>query len=114
MAIGKIKHVYFGPKDPETGEPAEEPVYVHQEYPRTLYHPDWPGFPREGKVFDDEAAVTAALADGWVRNPADADAITEPSQDQLRAIEEAKFAAKIGKPVDGEAAPRKVGRPPKA
>ena len=33
------RQVYFGPKDPVTGERQMElPAYVHQEYPRVMYH----------------------------------------------------------------------------
>ena len=31
--------VYFGPKDPDTGERLEEDPYLHEEYPKWLYHP---------------------------------------------------------------------------
>lgn len=94
MAAGKTKHVFAGPKDPETGEMLDEPVYVHQEYPRTLYHPDYTGWPTVGKVFADEAAVAAALADGWVRNPGELGEFTAPSQEQMQAKSDAEFEAR--------------------
>ena len=31
------RHVYFGPKDHESGMMQDEPVYEHQEFPRMLY-----------------------------------------------------------------------------
>lgn len=95
MAVAKIKHVYVGPKDPVTGEMMDEPVYSHQEYPRTLYHPDYAGWPREGKVFEDEDAVAAALKEGWLKTPADAGIILEPSREQLEEMKMAEFKAKM-------------------
>ena len=72
MAVAKVKHVYVGPKDPTTGEMIEEPVYVHKNVPAMLYHPEWPGWPTAGKVFDTEQEMAEALADGWMKSPADA------------------------------------------
>lgn len=94
MAVAKVKHVYQGPKDPNTGEMLEEPVYVHQDLPRMLYHPEYPGFPRDGKVFETEEAVAEALADGWFKSPGDAGVITEPSREQSEAIKLAEIKAK--------------------
>ena len=97
MATGKIKHVYAGPKNKETGEMEDEPVYVHQEYPRTLYHPEFKGWPKEGKPVHDDAELAKALADGWVRNPAELGEFTCPSQEQIQAKETAAFEARRAK-----------------
>ena len=94
IAVAKVKHVYVGPKDPETGEMMEEPVYVHQELPRMLYHPDYEGWPTSGKVFETEEAVAEALADGWVKTPADRGVLTAPSKEQLEEQKLAEIKAK--------------------
>ena len=104
MAVAKVKHVYVGPKDPVTGEMMEEPVYVHQELPRMMYHPDYEGWPRVGKVFHTEEEVADALAAGWVKSPADAGVITEPSLEQ---IEEQKLAEIKAKAAAEKAAAKK-------
>ena len=94
MAVAKVKHVYAGPKDPETGEMMEEPVYVHQDLPRMLFHPDYDGWPRAGKMFATEDEVASALADGWVKSPAEHGVITEPSREQMEAEKLAAIRAK--------------------
>ena len=99
MAVAKVKHVYVGPKDPETGEMMEEPVYVHKNVPAMLYHPEWPGWPTAGKVFDTEQEMAEALADGWMKSPADAGVLTAPSLEQLeeQKLAEIKAKAKVEK-----------------
>lgn len=95
MATGRMKMSYMGPKDPETGErPEDPPVYVHQAVPCVLYHPDWPGFPREGKRFTTGEAAAQALAEGWVDNPSKLGHITEPSQQQIEDQRQAELDAK--------------------
>ena len=31
------RHVYFGPKDPATGQMMDEPIYTFQAYPKMVY-----------------------------------------------------------------------------
>lgn len=98
MAAGRMKHAYFGPKDPVTGErPEEAPPYYHQSVPTILYHPEWTGWPREGKTFNTQEEVDAAVAKGWLRSPAQAGVITEPSAEQREAVRVAEFEKKIAK-----------------
>lgn len=97
MAIAKVKHVYYGPKDPVTGEMIEEPTYVHQNLPRMLFHPDYDGWPNSGKMFDTEEAVAEALGDGWVKSPAEKGITTAPSLAQLEAEKLAAIKANAAK-----------------
>jgi hypothetical protein len=94
MATAKVKHVYAGPKDPLTGEMIEEPVYVHVDYPRMLYHPDYDGWPASGKMFETAEGVAEALADGWVKTPVDKGIVTAPSREQIEADKLAAIKAK--------------------
>lgn len=89
----------------------EEPVYLHQSLPAVLYHPDWSGFPREGKQFDTEEDVAAAIAEGWKDTPAAFGVVTEPSQEQLEAKRVEEFNAKQAAKEPAEA--RGPGRPRK-
>lgn len=91
MAVGTIKHVYFGPIDPETGERSQEmPHYAHQEYPKVLYHPEWEGFPFSGRTVANEAEAVALMDRGWADSPADFGVETAPSPESVAA---AKIAA---------------------
>lgn len=91
MAVGTIKHVYFGPIDKDTGERSQEmPTYVHQDYPKVLYHPEWDGFPFEGRTVANEAEAVALMDRGWAESPADFGVETAPSQESVAA---AKIAA---------------------
>lgn len=82
MAAGKVPHVYFGPKD-INGEALPEPVYIHQDWPKCLYHktkaPDGMVFASEAEVLD------LALDSDWVDSPAKFGVVSAPSQEQLRA-----------------------------
>jgi hypothetical protein len=84
MAAGVIKHVYFGPKDPNTGEMLPEPVYEYQEYPRDLY----------ALVKGELTVITiksdeeyAALPPGWVKNPLELGVETCPGAQSARKNE---------------------------
>lgn len=91
MAVGTIKHVYFGPIDKDTGERSQEmPAYVHQDYPKVLYHPEWDGFPFKGRTVADEEAAIELMNRGWAESPADFGVETAPSQESVAA---AKIAA---------------------
>ena len=98
------RHVYFGKKDPQTGQMEDEPTYVHQEYPRMLYAK------REGRVVArvvNSAGERNALGDGWETTPAKFGILTAPSFDELLAMRDAEQA-------QPEDAPRRgPGRPPK-
>lgn len=76
------RHVFFGKRDPETGQMEDEQTYVYQEYPRMLY------FKREDRI---EAAIVNTdeerdekLAKGWVKNPAEHGFLTAPSFQQIQ------------------------------
>lgn len=88
MAFKAPRHVYFGPKDKDTGEPMEEPVYEYKEYPRVVYHADM------GAMDVNSDEELKALGEGWQKAPIGGP--HAPSQDELRAQ---KFAAsaKLGK-----------------
>lgn len=71
------RHVFFDRRDPETGMMAEEPKYVHQDYPRMIYK-------REGEkiiadVIDNDTDLTHRLNSGWVKNPGELGYLTAPS-----------------------------------
>lgn len=79
-------HKYFGPKGAK-GKPLPEPVYVHQEYPRTVYA-KVNGNIRAQTVESD--AEFAALGDGWTKNLLDLGYIGAPSHEQILAAREPK------------------------
>lgn len=72
---------YFGPKD-EDGERLEEPEYVHQEYPKCLYHPTL------DSVIVGNEDEHAALGSEWKEVPYGP--MSHPSQEDILA---AKIAA---------------------
>lgn len=103
------RHVYFGPKDPNTGQMAEEPEYTHQEYPKTLYKLD-------GDVIRALIVANAGeqshLGAGWEQTPAAFGVLTAPSHDQLMAMQkiehDERIAAEAAEPVKrGSGRPRK-------
>lgn len=72
-------HKYFGPKGPK-GKPLPEPVYVHQEYPRTVYGQ------RNGKIVAKLVSSDRefhALGKGWEKNPSAFGFIGAPSAEQV-------------------------------
>ena len=99
MAIAVVRHVYVGPRDPNTGEAIPEPVYSHQDYPRAMYHASGEN------IIVNDAAELAALGDGWEDSPAKFGVETHPSAETLRAN---KIAA-----LNAGDAKRGPGRPPK-
>ena len=84
------RHVYFGPRDPETGDMAEEPVYQHQEYPRLMYRLD----AESGKIraqMVNSSGEQAQLGEGWVKTPGELGYIGAPTlEDTFRMAEEAR------------------------
>lgn len=99
MAAGVLKHVYFGPRDPITGDMMEEPRYEHQNYPRAMYH-------ESGEVeIVNSAEEQAALGSTWADSPAAFGVETHPSAASLKAERMAKIKASDEK--------RGPGRPPK-
>lgn len=92
----KAPHVYYGPKDPETGQMVE-PTYTHQEYPKMLYLADEEaesGFVH--KTAKDEAEHKALEEQGYVEDLASLDIVTCPSTEQIEAAKDAERAAKRG------------------
>lgn len=77
-----VPHVYFGPKDPETGEPLPEPVYEHQEFPKVMYTLE-NGQPR-GIQVDSLEQLDALDPAKWFDTPAKFGLITAPTFDQSR------------------------------
>lgn len=75
-------HKYFGPRDQKTGKMKPEPVYMHQEFPKTMYAK------RDGKIVArlvlSEEDVKA-LGSGWVngKDLTSLGYIGAPSRDQL-------------------------------
>ena len=82
------RHVFFGKKDPETGDLETEPVYSHQAFPAILYKQT------DGNVManiaKNQPEKDAMLADGWAETPAKFGMITAPSHEQLTAPKESK------------------------
>lgn len=76
-------HKYFGPKNPKTGKKIPEPVYVHQEYPRTMYAL------KDGKItarLVKSDAEVEALGAGWEKSPAKFGFISAPSYEQVQEM----------------------------
>lgn len=90
MAYKPPRHVYFGPKDPATGEPMDEPVYYHQHFPKAMFRLDDDGNV-ESRTFVTQEALDAA-GDEWVDSPAKLGVTTHPSQEELEAKREAERA----------------------
>ena len=92
------RHVYFGRKDPETGQMEDEPVYTHQEFPRMLYKRDGDRVSAiEVRTEQDKAA---RLADGYVLTPREAGHLNAPSFEEHLAIKKAEQekAAQVAAP----------------
>lgn len=85
------KMVFFGKKDPVTGEMEEDPRedYVYQEYPRAMYHKDHPPVQIES---DDDLAELNAMEPGWSKTPLE---ITCPSADQAAELARARAEAEL-------------------
>ena len=77
---------YFGPRDPDTGERLEEPEYIHQDFPKCVYHES-----AEPVVVDDEDAL-AALGPGWAETPFGP--MTHPSAEDILKAKLATVKAK--------------------
>jgi hypothetical protein len=76
-------HKYFGPKDPKTGRKLPEPVYVHQEYPRTVYGKQGNKIVARLVRSDEELK---ALGKGWEKNPSAFGFIGAPSLEEHQRI----------------------------
>jgi len=83
------RHVYFGPRDPMTGDLGEEPVYVHQEYPRLVYKLD--GEKIKAAMIN-SAGELSALGEGWVKNPGELGYIGAPTLEQSFKMAEEEAA----------------------
>lgn len=75
------RHIHFGPKNPETGQMEDEPVYEYKPYPAMRYKPE-NGAIRASQV--NTEAEELALGDGWYDSPAKFGAITAPTFEQSR------------------------------
>ena len=91
------RHVYFGPKDPNTGQMQDEPVYTHQEFPRMLYRKKPDGVIAAGIVKNAEEMATM-IEQGWETTPAAFGLVTAPSFDQVQAAKEQPEAPRRGRP----------------
>jgi hypothetical protein len=99
------RHVFFGKRNPEDGTMEEEPVYVHQEYPRLIYKLD--GDVIKARLVHSDAERDPLLADGWAKTPADFGYIGAPSFEEVVKMREAA-KAKAAESVSAEpAAPKK-------
>lgn len=99
------RHVYFGPKDKDTGTMLDEPVYVHQEYPKMLYKME--GDRLLGAIVN-SASERVARGDAWKESPADFGVFTAPSYQQMLEQNEMR-AADLQQAVEPEK--RGPGRP---
>ncbi len=84
------QHKYFGPKNPQTGKKLPEPVYVHQEYPRTVYAKQGNRIVAKLVRSDEELK---ALGKGWEKNPSAFGFIGAPSYEQQQQINAAQEQA---------------------
>lgn len=85
-------HKYFGPKNPQTGKKLPEPVYVHQEYPRTVYARQ--GNKIVAKLVNSDEHLKS-LGKGWEKSPAAFGFIGAPSfeeQQRINAAQETQAA----------------------
>lgn len=85
-------HKYFGTKDKQTGKMQKEPVYVHQEYPRTVYAKQGNKIVARLVKSDEELK---ALGKGWEKNPSAFGFIGAPSHEEQIKIDAAEQAAKM-------------------
>lgn len=104
-------HKYFGPKN-SRGKPIPEPVYVHQEYPRTMYKLE------NGKIIAllvSSDKQRESLGEGWEKTPAAFGYIGAPSREEHLAMLVDAEAAKSGNaPAPAAAAKETLGLPKKA
>ena len=82
-------HKYFGPKD-KNGKMQKEPVYVHQEYPRTFYAKQGNRIVARLVKSDEELK---ALGKGWEKSPAAFGFIGAPSYEEQQRINAAQEQA---------------------
>jgi len=73
----------------------DEPVYVHQEYPKMLYKVI--GEKLTAAIVNDDESLEKRTSDGWVTSPALLGILTAPSFDQIREMEES--ARRAAEPV---------------
>lgn len=84
------RHVYFGKRNPESGQMDEEPIYSHKPYPAYFYKM------KDGKIVprivrsDEELA--AVKADGWFDTPAKLGYIGAPSFEEVQKMRSAMEA----------------------
>lgn len=81
------RHVFFGPKDPTTGQMIPEPVYVRDPTDQTQNYPCIRYKLEEGKIKAAKALTQEeelALGPGWEDSPAAFGAITAPTFAQSR------------------------------
>jgi hypothetical protein len=78
----RTPHVYFGPKDPETGEMLPEPIYEHREFPKVLYTLE--GGTVHGIQVDSQEEVDALPAGKYFYTPAVFGLVTAPTFEQSR------------------------------
>jgi hypothetical protein len=97
-------HKYFGPKDPKNGKRLPEPVYQHQEFPRTMYAKQ--GGKITARLVRSQEEVEA-LGPDWKKNPGELGYIGAPSFEQ--ALEMKKKA----EPVKAEEKRETLGVPAK-
>jgi hypothetical protein len=100
-------HKYFGPKDPKTGKRLPEPVYVHQEFPRTMYAKQ--GEKIIARLVRSQEEVEA-LGQDWKKTPGELGYIGAPSFEQAQAM---KKPEEPQVPKESEPERRPVGRPKK-
>ena len=81
------RHVFFGKKDPNTGQMEDEPVYVHQDFPAFRYkkQPDGRIVAAMVNNVDEDAALDSA----WVDSPGKLGLVTHPSFEQRVAAKNA-------------------------
>lgn len=87
------RHVYFGPKDPDTGEPLPEPTYVYKEFPLMLYKLE--GRKLKVVVAKDGDEKGDRIGQGYRLSPADWGIVTCPSFDQLIEIRALEAGAEL-------------------
>lgn len=78
------RHVYFGPRDQNTGRMAQEPVYTHKSFPAMLYKKA--GGRVVVQIAQGQADMDRMKNEGFTPNLAELGIITAPSHDQIQAL----------------------------
>jgi len=80
----------------------DEPVYLHQEYPKMIYK--IVGEKLTAAIVNNDEELSKKTADAWVASPALLGILTAPSFDQIKEMEESarRAAEPVAPPTTGK------------